>query len=160
MTSARPVFGDFLDIAHRQLDRSSSDAQVRGGEDLGEACRSLRRLVVVLERHAGDLLGPRKMGPDAGRDQSAWDQVPASACRALNHAAAVLSQSQVRPIPVRFALAAISAEFEAASGLPGWLAGAGGVAVRQLGERQEADRCQHDLALPDGLQARFMALRS
>ncbi len=99
MTSARPVFGDFLDIAHRQLDRSSSDAQVRGGEDLGEACRSLRRLVVVLERHAGDLLVPRKMGPDAGRDQSAWDQVPASACRALNHAAAVLSQSQVRTNP-------------------------------------------------------------
>ncbi len=96
MTSARPVFGDFLDIAHRQLDRSSTGTQVRGGEDLGEACRNLRRLVVVLERHAGDLLVPRKVAPDAGRGQSAWDQVPASACRALNHATAVLSQPQVR----------------------------------------------------------------
>ena len=56
----------------------------------------------------------------------------------------------------RFALAAIGAAFAAAAGLPGWLA-AGRVAVRVVGERREADRRQHRLALPDGRQTAFHA---
>ena len=56
----------------------------------------------------------------------------------------------------RFALAAIGAAFAAAAGLPGWLA-AGRVAVRVVGERREADRGQHRLALPGGRQTAFHA---
>ena len=56
----------------------------------------------------------------------------------------------------RFALAAVGAAFGAAAGLPGWLA-AGRVAVRVVGERREADRGQHKLALPGRRQTAFHA---
>ncbi len=56
----------------------------------------------------------------------------------------------------RFALAAIGAAFAAAAGLPGWRR-AGRVAVRVGGDRRQADRRQHNLALVCGRQAAFHA---
>ena len=66
-----------------------------------------------------------------------------------------LGGEAVRPAGAgRFALAAVGAAFAAAAGLPGWRAGR--VAVRVVGDRREADRRQHSLALYVVGRRRFM----
>ena len=97
-----------------------------------------------IRRRAGGCGGSRAAAPELG-----------VAFAAL---AVELGGEAIRPAaePGRFALAAIGAAFGAAAGLPGWLA-AGRVAVRVGGERREADRGQHNLALPDRRQTAFHA---
>ena len=69
-----------------------------------------------------------------------------------------LGGEAIRPAaePGRFAVAAIGAAFGAACRAAG-MGGAGRVAVRVVGERREADRGQHNLALPDRRQTAFHA---
>ncbi len=85
----KPVFGDFLDLAHRQLAAPAS-RPVPGGEDIQEACGSLARLTVVLQRYVRDIglgLGPpSRSDPASGGWWRAWYEANA----ALRHAVGAL----------------------------------------------------------------------
>lgn len=90
MTS-RASFGDFLDLAHRQLTSGSGGTGIAGGEDVQQACDSLAHLATVLARYVDDI-GP-DWAPAADyrhpRDNS-WDHARAEARHALATIQAIL----------------------------------------------------------------------
>ena len=115
-------------------------AEVAGG-DAGCARRRRGRGCRIRPRAAG--CGGSGRAPGAGGGFAAL--------------AVELGGEAIRPAAEagRFALAAVGAAFAAAAGLAG-MAPAGRVAVRVGGERREADRGQHSLALSVVGKRRFM----
>ena len=92
MTTGRPTFGDFLNMAHGYLRRGSAE-RVPGGEDVSEACASLQRLIAVIARYADDAYVPcQNSSSQQTHGPSAWSQVPAEAGRILAHAGRALSR--------------------------------------------------------------------
>ena len=98
--TGRAVFGDFLDLARRQLDASPGAVTPAGGEDVQGACDSMARLVVVLARYVDDITPPGAPahGIPAGA-QPGWDRARAEARDALATMAAILHANTVRGQP-------------------------------------------------------------
>ena len=96
----RAVFGDFLDLARRQLDASPGPVTPAGGEDVQGACDSMARLVVVMARYVDDITPPgapaRGIPADA---QPGWDRARAEARQALATMAAILHANTARSKP-------------------------------------------------------------
>ena len=87
----RAVFGDFLDLARRQLDASPRAVTPAGGEDVQGACDSMARLVVVLARYVDDITPPGAPADGIPADaQPGWDRARAEARQALATMAAIL----------------------------------------------------------------------
>ena len=95
----RTVFGDFLDLAHRQLDATPGTIRAAGGEDVQRACDSMARLAGVLARYVRDITPPGATPSRSGisaNTGTGWDRARADAQHALATMRAILHENDPR----------------------------------------------------------------
>ena len=95
----RTVFGDFLDLARRQLDATPGTIRAAGGEDVQRACDSVARLAGVLARYVRDITPPGATPSRSGTSTSTgtgWDRARAEAQHALATMRAILHENDPR----------------------------------------------------------------
>jgi hypothetical protein len=102
--TTRPVFGDFAAAANQHLRRAAGPPGHRGTQDRADTssaddvARSLRRLLPVMSRYAGDIAAATARQQSASRSQAGpWEHASRRASEALRHAAALLQPITAPP---------------------------------------------------------------